>query len=90
MKTILNIKTDKSLKEEAQQVAAELGIPLSTVMNSFLRRFVRDREVTFSTDKYRMTPYLEKVVKEARAEYEAGKTSGPFESADELIKHLDL
>ncbi len=41
--TILNIKTDKKLKADAQKVAAELGVPLTTVMNSFLKQFVRDK-----------------------------------------------
>ena len=37
--TILNIKTDKKLKAEAQKVSAELGVPLSTVVNAFLKQF---------------------------------------------------
>ena len=87
--TILNIKTDKKLKAEAQKVAAELGVPLTSVMNSFLKQFVRDKEVTFSTNEYRMTAYLEEIVTEARREYLAGKTSGPFTNADDLMKHLN-
>ena len=37
----------------------------------------------------RMTPYLEELVREARADYKAGKTSGPFSSVDELMKDLN-
>ena len=46
--TILNIKTDKKLKAEAQKIAGEIGVPLSTVINAFLKQFVRDKEITFS------------------------------------------
>ena len=86
--TILNIKTDKKLKADAQKVAAELGVPLTTVMNSFLKQFVRDKEVTFSANEYRTTPYLEAIVKEARAEYEAGELE-VYENADDFLASLN-
>ena len=84
--TILNIKTDKKLKADAQKVAGELGVPLSTVMNAFLKQFVRDKEITFSANEYRPTPYLISLVEEARAEYEEGKLV-PMSGTD-FIKHL--
>ena len=37
MKTMINIKADKEVKESAQRVAAELGLPLSTVINAYLK-----------------------------------------------------
>jgi addiction module RelB/DinJ family antitoxin len=86
--TILNIKTDKKLKAEAQKVAAEIGVPLSTVMNAFLKQFVREKEITLSANQYRPTPYLERILEEAEAEHKAGKTSGPFTTAEDLMKHL--
>lgn len=89
MNTILNIKTDKKLKEDARAVAAKIGVPLSTVINSFLRQFVRDEEVTFSAKDYKMTPYLEALVEDAQKEYKSGKTSGPFASAEDFIAHLN-
>ena len=86
--TILNIKTDKKLKADAQKVAGELGVPLSTVMNAFLKQFVRDREVTFSANELRPTPYLIGLIEEAQREYEAGESVGPFATADDFIAHL--
>ena len=47
-KTVLNVKTDKEVKDQAQQVAKELGVPLSTVVNAFLKQFIKDRAVLFS------------------------------------------
>lgn len=85
--TILNIKTDKKLKEEAKKVSAELGIPLSTVINAFLKQFVRDKEITFSAGQYRPTPYLERILTEAKREYEVGDYTGPL-TADAFISHL--
>lgn len=40
MKTVLNIKTDKEVKERAKKLAMHLGIPLSTVVNAYLKEFV--------------------------------------------------
>ena len=40
MKTILNVKTDSDIKVRAQRLAEHLGIPLSTVVNAYLREFV--------------------------------------------------
>ena len=86
-KTILNIKTDKVLKKHAQETAEELGIPLSTAINAFLKQFVREKEITLSANEYTPTPYLQKIIVEARKEYSEGKSSGPF-TGKELIAHL--
>ncbi len=88
MKTQLLIKTDKKLKTQAQKLAKDIGVPLSSIMNSFLKRFIADKEVTFSVKKYRMTPYLEKIIKEAKEEYEQGDYQGPFKNAKDMIKSL--
>ncbi len=85
--TILNIKTDKKLKADAQKVAGELGVPLSTVVNAFLKQFVRDKEITFSANQYRPTPYLERILVDAQREYEAGDCSGPMDAQD-FISYL--
>ncbi|MBL1434551.1 type II toxin-antitoxin system RelB/DinJ family antitoxin [Candidatus Wolfebacteria bacterium] len=85
--TILNIKTDKKLKEEAKDLATELGVPLSTVVNSFLKQFVRDKEITFSTERYRMTPYLEEMVHSARSEYSSGKVQ-KFKTVESFIADM--
>jgi addiction module RelB/DinJ family antitoxin len=86
--TILNIKTDKALKSAAQETAKELGVPLSTIVNAFLKQFVRDQEVTYSTKQHRMTAYLEGLVRDAQAEYAAGITAGPFTDPQDLIASL--
>ena len=89
MDTTLLIKTKKSLKKEAQKVAEDIGVPLTTVINSFLKQFVREKEITFSANTYTPTPYLTSLIKEDRAEYEKEKTIGPFSSAKDMIKSLE-
>lgn len=85
--TILNIKTDKKLKAEAKAVAEELGLPLSTVVNSFLKQFVRDKEITFSTHEL-PSPMLREAIKEAHAEYEAGELK-VFTNVEDLLADLN-
>ncbi len=86
--TIINIKTDKKLKAEAKKVSEELGVPLSTVINAFLKQFVRDKEITLSANQYRPTPYLESILKQAQEEYEEGDFIGPFKTGEDFIAHL--
>jgi addiction module RelB/DinJ family antitoxin len=87
MYSIITIKTDKTLKELAQATAKKLGVPLSTVINAFLKQFVRDQEVTFSTREYITTPYLEALVKQMHKE-RGQKRQKSFTNARAMIKDL--
>ncbi|MCK5059884.1 MAG: type II toxin-antitoxin system RelB/DinJ family antitoxin [Candidatus Pacebacteria bacterium] len=86
MKTILNIKTDKDVKLGAKRAAEELGVPLGTIINAFLRQLARDKEVTFSVP-YKPTAYLTRVLSETEREWKKGIAAGPF-TLDELRKGL--
>jgi len=50
MKTVLTIKVDKEEKDKAKEIAAQMGVPLSTVINAQLREFVRTREFSVSLE----------------------------------------
>ena len=39
--TNLNIRTDKDVKEQAEQLFAELGLNMTTAINLFLRTAIR-------------------------------------------------
>ncbi len=89
MKTILNIKTDEEVKQSAQRIAKELGLPLSTVVNAYLKEFVRNREVRFSLEP-QLRPEVEKLLKRAAADYRTRKNiAGPFSTAREMAAYLD-
>lgn len=90
MNTTLLIKTDKALKSEAQHIAREMGIPLTTVVNAYLAQFVREKKFNVS-----LTPSIsQKKLKELIAianDMERGKNIGiRTSSADELFKHLGV
>jgi len=87
MKTQVNLKIDTHIKEKAQKMAQELGLSLSSVVNATLSQFARTGELQLSVAP-RMTPFLEDIVKEARAEYEAGKLD-VYENADDFLVSLN-
>jgi len=89
MKTVINIKADKEVKENAQQLAKELGFPLSTVINAYLRQFIRNREVYVSSIP-RMTPEIEELLGKVEEDIKRGRNLSPaFSNAREMDDYLD-
>jgi addiction module RelB/DinJ family antitoxin len=88
MKTQINLKVDIAIKTKAQQVAKDLGLSLSSIVNASLNQFAKTGEFSVSVMP-RMTPYLENLVKEARKDFYGGRTSGPFRTAKDFVKHLN-
>lgn len=89
MQTMLSIKIDKTLKQEAQKVAHSLGVSLNAVINQNIKNFVGARTVTFSShpvpNKKTLT-LLNKISSDAKK----GKNIiGPFYSAEEMLKSLN-
>ena len=44
---MLNVKTDKEVKEKARETAHSLGMSLSAIINAYLAQFIRTEEVHF-------------------------------------------
>lgn len=42
------LRVDAGVKKQAQKTAKDLGIPLSTVINAFLKEFIRKQSVSFT------------------------------------------
>ncbi len=76
MKTVLNVKVDSHIKQEARQLAERMGISLSAAVNGFLRTFVQTQTLHVTASP-RMTPYLEKIIQEAQADYVADRKVSP-------------
>lgn len=77
------------MKESAQKVAADLGLPLSTVINAYLKEFIRERSVRFSIEP-ELRPEVEKMLLQASKDYKAGKNIvRPFRNTEEMDKYLD-
>lgn len=89
MQTVIHIKADKEVKENAKKLAHELGLNLSDVINASLRTFIRTRTVIFS-DSPQMTPELEKHLEKVEEDIKYHRNIiGPFKNAKEANKYLD-
>ena len=86
-KTIINIKTDPLTKQQLKTFAAELGMPMSVIINAQIKEMLRSRTVTLST-ALEPTPYLEKIIKEAEADYAAGRNITRVTNETELESYL--
>ncbi len=87
-KTLLNIKTDKKLKKEAQMAARELGLPLGTIVNAYLKEFIREKRIIFSVPPVpnkRTQKLLTEIAKDIRNDK---KVDGLF-TYEEAVQHLD-
>ena len=88
MKSIINIKTDKEIKENAQKLSKELGLSLTDVVNAALRNFIRTREVYFSAIP-RMIPEFEHLIGQVEKDIKEKKNLSPsFFSVDEVKARL--
>ncbi len=45
--TNLNIRTDKNIKDQAEQIFSELGLNMTTAINIFLRTAIREHGLPF-------------------------------------------
>ena len=43
----MNIRMDKSIKEQAQELFAEFGLDMTTAINMFLRQSIREHRIPF-------------------------------------------
>lgn len=89
MTTVIHVKTDPEVKENAQKLAKKLGLTLSDIINASLRNFIRTREIVFS-DVPRMTPEFEKKLEKIEDDIKHGRNLSPaFETMDEATRYLE-
>jgi addiction module RelB/DinJ family antitoxin len=87
--TVLNVKIDADLKAKAQAVAKDLGIPMSIVVTSNLREFVRNRTLVIS-DSPKLKPAVEKELMAISKEAKLGNNvSAKFDNLIDAFKWLD-
>jgi addiction module RelB/DinJ family antitoxin len=86
--TVLNVKIDKDLKRQAQEVAKAVGLPMSTIVSTNLREFVRTRSITIS-DEPRLKPEVEKELLRLSKMAKKGENLSPaFDTASDALDWL--
>lgn len=87
-KTILNIKTDPQTKLQIQEFAAELGVPVSVIMNAQIKQMLRDRKIVLSTE-LEPTPYLVKIMEQVEKDLIANKNMTKAMNVKEAVAYLN-
>ena len=85
----LNIRTDKEIKEKAENIFQELGLNMTTAINMFLRTSIRENGIPFDLK-------IDSVNDETKLAIEEGikiaddKTIEGYVSIEELKKALEI
>lgn len=88
MSVLLSIKTDEKTKQDLRAFAAELGVSSTAFVNMVIKQALRDRRLVLSTG-LEPTPYLAEIMREAEADYKAGRNITRTKGKKEALAHLD-
>ena len=83
----INVRTDAKTRQELKKFAQKIGVPASSLINASIKDMLRRKSVSFTTTP-QPTPYLEHVIKEAEADYKAGKNFTKTTTIEETLAHL--
>lgn len=85
---VINIKTTPETKTEVQKVAKELGVSISSLVNSFLKDLIRTKRVTMRADE-KLNKQTLAVIKKAQEDRKKGLASPIFSTTSEMRRWFD-
>ena len=85
---LLSIRTDTATKKEITEFANSVGLSVSAFVTVILKQAVKEGRVVL-TPNLEPTPYLEGVMRQALADYKAGKNFTRTTNKAELKTYLD-
>lgn len=88
MSQIINFKTDERTKKEAQKIAKEMGISLSSVLNVMLHELIRTKTLYINLNKEEPSTYMLEAITKAKAEIKNRKLSPDFDKTEDAIHWL--
>lgn len=89
---VINFKVERSLKKKSQKKATALGLSLSSVLNTYLRKFLRTSAVDYVDEEAEMlepTPYLKRLLKQSEKDVKEGYVSPAFNNFADLDAWLE-
>ena len=91
MTTVINFKTDKKIKTQAQRIAERMGLNLSDILNVYLRDFIVQKElhIHLHRDESRPSKRLINAIKESEENIKNGDISPAFSNAKDAITWLN-
>ena len=84
----MNIRMDEDTRRKLKDFSSQIGIPATSLVNASIKQMLRSHQATFTTD-LEPTPYLEKLIKEAEADYRAGRGITTINNKVELEAFFD-
>lgn len=84
---VVNFKTDKKVKEDAQKIAQKMGLNLSDVLNVCLRNFILDKELNIRIED--PSSLMLEELNFSEKEIEEKKLSPKFNNSKKAIEWLD-
>ena len=84
----LNIRTDKEIKEKAENIFQELGLNMTTAINIFLRTSIRENGIPFDLKIDTVNDETKLAIEEGR-KIADDKTIEGYVSIEELKKALE-
>ena len=87
--TNLNIRTDKGIKDQAEEIFAELGLNMTTAVNMFLRTAIREHGIPFELKLDVPNETTAAAIQEGR-KLMADPDAPRYASMDELKAALDI
>ena len=85
--SVINIRPQPDVKKAAQQVAEDLGMNLSVLINGFLKNLIKTKTISLKVSE-EPSQYLIDSLKEAEDDINAGKVIS-FKDGTDAIKYLD-
>lgn len=85
---IINIKTDPVTKKKARKIASELGFGLSTLLNAYLKQFVKTKTATFGPSKEQPSEWLIESLRRAEKDEREGWVSPAFDNVEDSMAWL--
>lgn len=84
----LNIRMDKDIKEQADQLFNELGLTMTAAVNLFLRASIREQGIPFSLKLDKFNKETIEAIEEGRKNAKGPNVKG-YHTVDELKKALE-
>ena len=86
--SVVNVKVNPQIKKEAQEVAEDLGLSLSALINGYLKQLIRNKTVVFSSLEEEPTDYLLETLRQSREDIKAGRAIS-FKNPNEALTYMD-
>lgn len=87
--TNLNIRTEKAIKDQAEEIFNELGLNMTTAINLFLRTAIREHGIPFDLKLDVPNDTTVAAIEEGR-KLMADSTAPRYSSIDDLKAALDI